>query len=206
MPITKILWKALSELRRKIALTVRGEGNLPKNIETIRVFGFGAVGPYGPFRAVANKFKSSPPQRGIAILGGCGVDTSGGGVGTTARPPPAARPHSLPWLGWLACCALPWLGLAWACLACLACLALAWSSNNNSGGAAAAGRRRRPVVVAGPGQGKAGKTGPGQTKPRQGTASKPAKPRPDQARSGHVRIRNCNRVSRLAVFWFKVDA
>ena len=41
------------------------------------------------------------------------------------------------------------------------------------GGAAAAGRRRRPVVVAG----KAGKTGPGQTKPRQGTTSKPAKPR-----------------------------
>ena len=81
----------------------------------------------------------------------------------------------LPWLGWLACGALPWLGLAWACLACLA---LAWSSNNNnSGGAAAAGRRRRPVVVAGPGQGKAVKTGPGQTKPGQGTTSKPAKPR-----------------------------
>ena len=50
---------------------------------------------------------------------------------------------------------------------------MAWSSNNNSGGEAAAGRRRRPVVVAG----KAGKTGPGQTKPRQGTTSKPAKPR-----------------------------
>ena len=32
------------------------------------------------------------------------------------------------WLGWLACCAQPWLGLAWACLACLA---LAWSSNKN---------------------------------------------------------------------------
>ena len=64
-------------------------------------------------------------------------------------------------LAWLACCALP-----------------SSSSNNNSGGAAAAGRRRRPVVVAGPGQGKAGKagkTGPGQTKPRQGTTSKPAK-------------------------------
>ena len=30
-----------------------------------------------------------PPQRGIAILGGWGVDTSGGGVGTTARRPPA---------------------------------------------------------------------------------------------------------------------
>ena len=40
-------------------------------------------------------------------------------------------------LGWLACCAQPWLGLAWACLACLACLArlaclaLDCSSNNN---------------------------------------------------------------------------
>ena len=78
-------------------------------------------------------------------------------------------------LGWLACCAQPWLGLAWACLACLA-------SNNNSGGAAAAGRRRRPVVVAGPGQGKAGKAGPGQTKPRLGTTGKPAKPKQFQAR------------------------
>ena len=48
----------------------------------------------------------------------------------------------------------------------------------NSGGAATAGCRRRPVVVAGPGQGKAGmagKTGPGQTKPRLGTTGKPAK-------------------------------
>ena len=25
----------------------------------------------------------------------------------------------LPWLGWLACCAWPWLGLAWACFVCL---------------------------------------------------------------------------------------
>ena len=36
------------------------------------------------------------------------------------------------------------------------------------------------VVVAGPGQGKAGmagKTGPGQTKPRLGTTGKPAKPK-----------------------------
>ena len=33
------------------------------------------------------------------------------------------------------------------------------------------------VVVAGPGQGKAGKIGPGQTKPRLGTTGKPAKPR-----------------------------
>ena len=35
---------------------------------------------------------ASPPQRGIAILGGWGVDTSGGGVGTTTRPPPARPP------------------------------------------------------------------------------------------------------------------
>ena len=42
------------------------------------------------------------------------------------------------------------------------------------------GRLRRPGVVAAVVQGKAGKagkTGPGQTKPRQGTTSKPAKPR-----------------------------
>ena len=31
------------------------------------------------------------------------------------------------------------------------------------------------AAAAGAGQGKAGKTGPGQTKPRQGTTSKPAK-------------------------------
>ena len=49
-------------------------------------------------------------------------------------------PSRLPWLGWLACCAQPWLGLAWACLACLACLArlaclaLDCSSNNNRHG------------------------------------------------------------------------
>ena len=34
--------------------------------------------------------------------------------------------NMLLWLGWLACCAQPWLGLAWACLACLA------SNNNNN--------------------------------------------------------------------------
>ena len=33
------------------------------------------------------------------------------------------------------------------------------------------------VVVAGPGQGKAGQTGPGQTKARPGTTGKPAKPK-----------------------------
>ena len=60
-----------------------------------------------------------------------------------------------------------------------------------SGGAAAADRRRRRVVVAGPGQGKAGKTGPGQTKPRQGTTSKPAKPR--QAGLAAWLAKNCPR-------------
>ena len=62
---------------------------------------------------------------------------------------------------------------------------MAWSSNNSRGGEAAAIRRRRPVVVAGPGQGKAGragKAGPGQTKPRLGTTGKPAKPKQFQAR------------------------
>ena len=77
------------------------------------------------------------------------------------------------WLGWLACCAQPWLGLAWACLACLA---LAWSSNNNRPPSAAGGGFAAAVVVAG----KAGKTGPGQTKPRLGTTGKPAKPNAKQ--------------------------
>ena len=55
------------------------------------------------------------------------------GQGCNNKPP-------LLWLGWLACCAQPWLGLAWACLACLACLArlaclaLDCSSNNNRHG------------------------------------------------------------------------
>ena len=73
------------------------------------------------------------------------------------RPPEIQA--SLLWLGWLACSAQHWLGQARAYLSCLACLALAWSSNNNIGGEAAAGLRTRPVVVAGPGQGKAGKVG-----------------------------------------------
>ena len=60
----------------------------------------------------------------------------------------------LPWLGWLACCALPWLGLAWACLACLA---LPWSSNNNRPPSAAGVGCAAAAVVAGPGQVKAGK-------------------------------------------------
>ena len=37
------------------------------------------------------------------------------------------------------------------------------------------------VVVAGPGEGKEGKTGPGQTKSRLGTTGRPAKPK--QAKS-----------------------
>ena len=88
----------------------------------------------------------------------------------------SGRFKPLLWLGWLACCAQPWLGLAWACLACLA---LAWSSNNNRPPSAAGGGFAAAVVVAGPGQGKAGMTGPGQTRPRQGTTGKPAKPKQD---------------------------
>ena len=60
-------------------------------------------------------------------------------------------------------------------------------------GEAAAGRRRRPVVVAGPGQGKAGMTGPGQTRPRQGTTGKPAKPKQysgDSVQNCHFRTRS----------------
>ena len=62
---------------------------------------------------------------------------------------------------------------------------MAWSSNNNRPPSAAGGGFAAAVVVAGPGQGKAGKageTGPGQTKPRLGTTGKPAKPR----QSDHV--------------------
>ena len=50
-------------------------------------------------------------------------------------------------------------------------------NNNDSGSEAAAGHQRRPLVVAGLGQGNAGKVGPGQTKPRLGTSGKPAKPK-----------------------------
>ena len=89
-------------------------------------------------------------------------------INLTPHPHPHPHHPSLPWLGWLACCALPWLGLAWACLACLA---LAWSSNNNRPPSAAGGGCAAAVVVvvavavavavavvAGQGQGKAGKT------------------------------------------------
>ena len=54
---------------------------------------------------------------------------------------------------------------------------MAWSSNNNRPPSAAGGGFTAAVVVAGPGQGKAGKAGPGQTKPRLGTTGKPAKPK-----------------------------
>ena len=67
-----------------------------------------------------------PMQRGIAILG-VWVDTSGGGVGTTAGRPPA-RPHraqggpraqpALAWLACLLCLALAWSGLGLSCLPC----------------------------------------------------------------------------------------
>ena len=96
-----------------------------------------ATMPQGSQAYPCDRDDSQPPSQSPRALQGPGIH------------------NCLPWLGWLACCALP------------------CSSNNNSGGAAAAGRRRRPVVVAG----KAGKTGPGQTKPRQGTTSKPARPR-----------------------------
>ena len=46
------------------------------------------------------------------------------------------RDNRLLWLGWLACCAQPWLGLAWDCLVCLP----SSNNNNNSGSEAAAGR------------------------------------------------------------------
>ena len=94
--------------------------------------------------------------------------------------PPAARRHpacvsftqiyeaaTQPALAWLAC--LLCLALAWSGLGPSACLA----SNNNRPPSVAGGGCAAAVVVAG----KAGKTGPGQTKPRRGTTSKPAKPR-----------------------------
>ena len=87
------------------------------------------------------------------------------------------------WLGWLACCAQPWLGLAWACLACLA---LAWSSNNNRPPSAAGGGFAAAVVA-----GKAGKRGPGQTKPTLGTTGKPAKP---STKQGGLLIRSSQEV------------
>ena len=61
-----------------------------------------AMAPFGAFRAAARSYgppgaigtppgppngQNDPPQRGIAILGVWGGDTSGVGVGATARPP-----------------------------------------------------------------------------------------------------------------------
>ena len=123
--------------------------------KTPRIFLEGSRPPYLNF---LNHQKSAKMR---FLVGGSRAVTIGG-------------PGGLLWLGWLACCAQPWLGLAWACLACLA---LAWSSNNNRPPSAAGGGFAAAVVVAGPGQGKAGMTGPGQTRPRRGTTGKPAKPK-----------------------------
>ena len=70
-----------------------------------------------------------------------------------------------PWLGWLACCALPWLGLAWACLACLAYLALDHCSNNT-----------RPPSAAGCCC---------CSSSRQGRQGRQDRPRPEQAKARH---------------------
>ena len=69
---------------------------------------------------------------------------------------------------------VPCLGLVWPGPVLPALPTLPWTT-----AATTPGRLRRPGVVAAVVQGKAGKagkTGPGQTKPRQGTTSKPAKP------------------------------
>ena len=129
------------------------------------------IGPTKENRARNIRGPLGPPWAHLGPLGAPWGPL--GPLGTTWGP---LGPSKLLWLGWLACCAQPWLGLAWACLACLA---LAWSSNNNRPPSAAGGGFAAAVVVAGPGQGKAGKTGPGQTKPRQGTTGKPAKPKQD---------------------------
>ena len=72
----------------------------------------------------------------------------------------------LPWLGWLACCALPWLGLAWVCLACLA---LAWSSNNNRPPSAAAAPQLMLLL--------------NQAKARQARQARQAQARPSQGKA-----------------------
>ena len=98
---------------------------------------------------------------------------------------PATQPRGLGsgsrsscWLGWLAFCALPWLALAWPCLACLARLALAWSSNNNRPSSAAGGGCAAAVVfAAGPGQGKAARQArQGQARASQGKAQQVSQP------------------------------
>ena len=92
-------------------------------------------------------------------LGSLGVP---GPASTPLGPGPWRLPAGSRLLACLLCLALAWSGLVLSCLPCQQQQPAAFG-----GGCAAA------VVVAG----KAGKTGPGQTKPRQGTTSKPAKPR-----------------------------
>ena len=94
-------------------------------------------------------------QRVIAIWGEWVLNDRAVAIGKISHHPPHEGRACTPWHGWLACCALPWLGVAWACLPYPA---LAWFSSNNS-------------------QDKAAKTGPGQTRPWQHTPSKLAKPR-----------------------------
>ena len=73
--------------------------------------------------------------------GNLGPDSTDGNLG----PDSANANLESDFSGWLACCALPWLGLAWACLACLA---LAWSSKNNRPPSAAAAAAAAAAAVA----------------------------------------------------------
>ena len=76
-------------------------------------------------------------------------------------------------LGFAGLLVVPWLGLAWACLA------LAWPSNNNRPPLAAASLLLLLLDEA-----KARQARQAQARPSQGTTSKPAKPRPRPAPQG----------------------
>ena len=77
------------------------------------------------------------------------------------------------------------------------------SSNNNRPPSAASGGFAAAVVVAG----KAGKTGPGQTKPRLGTTGKPAKPKQPHGSHGGSWAKRCRGgpCSKDCLGRFKID-
>ena len=94
-----------------------------------------------------------------------------GPLGFRAQPAhPWAQNLALAWLACLLCPALAWSGLGLSCLPC-----------QQQQRAAFGGQLLLNQ------EGKAGKTGLGQTKPRQGTTGKPAKPKQDFGTQGAPR-------------------
>ena len=83
----------------------------------------GPMGPLGPKSEPAGGRKFQKRHQKLAFLLFLGPKMWFLGpkwvfLGPHGAPWGPMGPKTLLWLGWLACCALPWLGLAWACPSC----------------------------------------------------------------------------------------